>query len=97
MAEIDPTFAGMHTKGLMIKKYIFQLLSFQLCIHGNCLPYLFLFNLSPQKLWQNCVIISFCCDYHIVTCNVIWMTLNTLNQALLFSLLILILIPQKNF
>ena len=94
-------------QGWMIVKYIFQLSSFQLCIHENCLPYLFLSNLSLKSCrWQvynltsfvwNCVIIQFCCDYHIVTSNVIWMTLKTQTQAFLLSLQILTLILLKNF
>ena len=38
--------------GLMIVMYIFQLSNFQLCINCNCLPFLFLCTLSPQKLKQ---------------------------------------------
>ena len=49
------------------------------------------FQLKPQKLLlaslqPDFLCLEFCCDYHIVTFNVIWMTFNTQMQAFLFSL-----------
>ena len=45
----------------MIVMHIFQLSNFQLCINCNCLPYLFLYTLSPQRLKQVSLYHEFLC------------------------------------